>query len=455
LPFHAQLHRTQALELYDTVRLDLLRPEGSRVVTKSALNFIFAGNPGTGKTTVARIFGRLLEALGVRAGGGAFVEGTGQDMLTDGSGKFKAKYLAPATPGTLFVDEVYQLDPVGNGEGRAITNLVMRAAEDDRDKLTVIVAGYEDDIRNKWLASNEGLRSRFPRDVTFDDFSEDELRSVFMGVVRGKGWKLERVPRPAGGGGGSAGAAAAPPRVDLATIAARRLAKRAGRKGFGNARAVRVMVEQAISRANSRIMSARAAAPPRAPDAPPAPPDDALVTLTRADVLGAPVDARSSPAMQELARLPGLGAVKASLEGLIALVRSNFDLEMAGRPPLEVSLHRLFLGNPGTGKTSVAKLYGRVLKELGLLSNGEVVVVGASKLVGDVVGSAQKAVNTLLDSAAGKVRSARTKAKEVAGVVGWLLAAASPAAVPCRAETLNRHTHKYCPPNSPPLCRCL
>lgn len=64
----------------------------------------------------------------------------GQDALTEGSGKFKAT-LAKATPGVLFVDEVYQLDPKGNGEGRAITNMIMRASEDDRDKLTIIVAG--------------------------------------------------------------------------------------------------------------------------------------------------------------------------------------------------------------------------------------------------------------------------------------------------------------------------
>lgn len=114
------------------------RPLESRVTTKLALNFLFLGNPGTGKTTVARLFGEILSELKIRED--VFKETSGQKLLQQGSSKFPA-LLQSVTPGILFIDEIYQLDPQSNGDGRAITNNIMEATENDRDKLTVIVAG--------------------------------------------------------------------------------------------------------------------------------------------------------------------------------------------------------------------------------------------------------------------------------------------------------------------------
>ena len=108
------------------------------MATKAAYNFLFLGNPGTGKTTVARLFGKILVELKIREDN--FVETSGQKLIQEGSAKFPAQ-LKSVTPGVLFIDEVYQLNPKGNGDGSAITNLLMEATENDRDKLTVIVAG--------------------------------------------------------------------------------------------------------------------------------------------------------------------------------------------------------------------------------------------------------------------------------------------------------------------------
>lgn len=127
------------------------------------------------------------------------------------------------------------------------------------------------------------------------------------------------------------------------------------------------------------------------------------VCLTLPDFLGVPIDSTNSPLINELMSKVGLDDVKVSVLGLLEMARENYNSELSGEEVLEISLHRMFLGNPGTGKTSIAGLYGRILKEMGYLSNGEVVVAGASKLLGTAVGSTATKVNDLIDSIKGKV----------------------------------------------------
>lgn len=312
--------KDEILSLYKGINLDKERPEGAKMSLKQAYNFIFVGNPGTGKTTVARIVARILRDLGLREGE-TCIEKTGQGLLDGGSTKFK-DVLASALPGVLFIDEVYQLDPKSNADGRAITNSIMQATEDERTRLTVIVAGYKDDVEQKWLASNDGLPSRFPIRITFDDFNESELRSIFMSYIRSAQWTLE----PSGPGG-----------VDIATIAARRLARGSGRRGFANARSVRVLFETAQRKANERLMktSKRSASE--------------LTMLVKRDVIGSPIDPGTSNAVKKLMRMPGLHAVKDAVTALLQLASDNFEREEQGKPVQDLSMHRMFLGNPGTG----------------------------------------------------------------------------------------------------------
>ena len=132
-------------------------------------------------------------------------------------------------------------------------------------------------------------------------------------------------------------------------------------------------------------------------------PPDHSITLTIADFLGTPLETAESPVVQELLAMEGLEDVKSSVRGLMQIVTDNYLSELRGERIIDISLHRLFLGNPGTGKTTIAKLYGRILVELGFLSNGEVILVGASKLIGEAVGTTAGKVNSLLDSVKGKV----------------------------------------------------
>ena len=153
--------------------------------------------------------------------------------------------------------------------------------------------------------------------------------------------------------------------VPLARVLARRIHSLAGKKGFGNARAVRNKVEEIICRQTQRLGNLRLA------DVPVSDADYRL--LTRADSIGSPPDYSNSPLLLELDSLVGLANVKAEVRRLIDLQLRNHDREAAGDMPERISLHRVFYGNPGTGKTTVVQIYGALLKELGLLSKGDFV----------------------------------------------------------------------------------
>jgi len=327
--------------------------------------------------------------LGIR-GKNNFVETSGQKLLTDGADTFAKTTLPGVIPGVLFIDEVYQLDPKGNAEGRKITNALMEATENEREKLTVIIAGYKEDVRDKFFSFNDGLPSRFPREVTFDDFDDVDFRRLVLSTVGSKRWRLDQGPTP-----GPDGKRPKATGADTASIAARRLVRGAGTKGFGNARTCRVMIDQAIKRANDRLQlqyehGVQLSAAQK-------------VTLLRSDILGEPIDLTNSPLLKELNDLIGVREVKEAVLSMVRMVQENFKREEMGEAVIDVSLHRLFLGNPGTGKTTLAKIYGKILGALGLLSKGEVEVVGASRFTGDVVGSASKNTNAIFDSIKGKV----------------------------------------------------
>ena len=128
--------------------------------------------------------------------------------------------------------------------------------------------------------------------------------------------------------------------------------------------------------------------------------------LTMVDCLGACPDVSDrelSQALEELHTLAGLEEVRKGVHGLIALAQTNYERELNGGEPMLISLNRLFLGNPGTGKTTVATIYGRILKCLGLLSNGGLVMCTPSDLIGKYVGDTEAKVSQYIARAAGKV----------------------------------------------------
>jgi Cdc6-like AAA superfamily ATPase len=297
------------------------------------------------------------------------VETTAQTVKDGGSDTFR-QLVSSAQGGVLFIDEAYDLDPLSDYKGRAIVNEILTVAENERKTLSIILAGYEDEIQNRLYKYNIGLSSRF-HEIRFDDFTESELADIWTQMRESMGWKEDE---------------------KVTAVVVKRLSKRSGKRGFGNAREVRSLLESSIKVAMTRL-------------------DDKFspttMILTIQDVIGRDPrifqNEKLDNIVQEIESKIGWASVKQSIKDLIDLCSVNYQRELLAQPPLDIPLNKLFLGAPGTGKTTCAKLYGKLLKELGFLSSGEVISKTASDFVGAVVGQSQSQTNQILEISKGKV----------------------------------------------------
>jgi replication-associated recombination protein RarA len=343
----------------------LKRDRPASVKAETSMNMLFTGNPGCGKTSVARLLANAMSELGFRSKS-TLIETSAQDILKlkDPAGEFQ-DMLEKAKGGTLFIDEAYRFTPAKAGSqpnpSNQVLDYLLAAVEtpDIRETTTVILAGYRDEIEDL-LAYNVGFASRFPLEFQFEDFSEKQLRQIFVKMVKDRGMTLER-KKDCG--------------VAIGGVVAQRIHQGSGRKGFGNARAVRNELEQIIGRQSDRIGTLKLRKLPVSVEN--------YQTLTALDAIGARPNFSNCQPMKTLNDMVGLSAVKDEFRKLLLMAQQNYDREMRGETPERIPLHRVFYGNPGTGKTTVAKLYGALLKELGLLSKGDFISVTPADLTGD------------------------------------------------------------------------
>jgi SpoVK/Ycf46/Vps4 family AAA+-type ATPase len=180
-------------DLISLVRMQQQRKEkGLPLDNDVSLHLVFRGNPGTGKTTVARCIARIYQALGLLS--------KGQLVETDRAG-LVGKYIGETAPktkavieramgGVLFIDEAYTLvSPSEEDFGKEAIDTLLKEMEDHRDNLVVIVAGYNNEM-DRFLDSNPGLASRFSNQIHFEDYSADELMEIFASMCSKKQYKL-------------------------------------------------------------------------------------------------------------------------------------------------------------------------------------------------------------------------------------------------------------------------
>ncbi|MBT0770196.1 AAA family ATPase [Kineosporia sp. J2-2] len=348
-------------------------------------HLVFTGSPGTGKTTIARLYGQILAELGVIPTG-QLVEVGRPDLVASvvgGTALKTAEKFQEAMGGVLFIDEAYTLSAAASGGpdfGREAIDTLVKLMEDHREEIVVIVAGYTQDMR-KFLASNPGLSSRFSRTIEFTDYAAADLVTIVEGLCTTHSYRLEFETRAA-----------------LLSY----FQKLPRDDAFGNGRSARKVFEEMIGRQAYRLGDD--------PDANPV----ALTRLMPQDLGELPGSAigagagsvdtdRVESLLGQLEQMVGLADVKREVSNMVDLLASSRQRLAAGLPAPPLSRHLIFAGPPGTGKTTIARLYGQILAALGVLAGGQVVEVGRPDLVGEYVGHTAQRTTEAFDKARGGV----------------------------------------------------
>jgi SpoVK/Ycf46/Vps4 family AAA+-type ATPase len=330
------------------------------------MHLIFSGNPGTGKTTVARLMGEIFHELGWLKRG-HLVEVQASDLVESfvgGTAVKTKKIIDQALDGVLFIDEAYGLiEDERGGYGKEALEVLLSRMESDRSRLMVICAGYIEKM-DKFRRANPGLARRFPKEncLVFTDYQADELREILQSMLLEREIFIE-------------------PDLDthLDQIITEMVRKKD--KDFGNAGEIRNFADSLEKRHALRIVNENLPA-----SSPLASSDISDYYQTFLPVIRSQVELQAWEL--EFAGLVGLAKIKAefiSLKTRLEYEKLRFDagISGAGKPHLR---HFIFMGNPGTGKTTIARLVGGLLRQLGLLSSGHIVEVSRADLVAGYVG---------------------------------------------------------------------
>lgn len=343
-------------------------------------HYLFLGNPGTGKTTMARVFADALSAMGILPSG-QLIEVAPKDLKGQYMGHTGPKVDAVfdrAMGGVLFIDEAYDMwggenDTFGN---EAVTALI-KNVEDRRGKLVVILAGYPREM-GIFATANPGIPSRFNTTVNFRDYNGEELTEIARRMIAAQGYTLDEKADKA-----------------IGKFFEKMYVSR--KKDFANAREVRNAVDKAVKAQNTRIQAAMAQ-----------PGFDASseFVMTMADFTGE----NDNPPMSvdeviaTLDDLIGMDHIKQEIRKLanVAMVnrmRMERGIGAAALQPVNIIL----TGNPGTGKTTIAKRLGQVLHAAGVLPTDKVVEREAKTILSSYVNASGQNMDKAVDEAMGGV----------------------------------------------------
>ncbi len=370
--------------------LKLRQQNGYETDSTLQLHAIFLGNPGTGKTTIAKILGKIFHRMGLLSRG-QFMEVGRAELIGQYIGQTAPKVkdvIDQARGGVLFIDEAYAL--VRNEEddkdyGQEVLEVLVKEMSDGPGDIAIFAAGYPRQM-GPFLNFNPGLKSRFKMIFDFPDYQPAELLQISEKMSKEQKVVFSKPAKEF--------------LLQKLTDAYRERDEK-----FGNARMVATLIEDTKMQMGLRVIRSKAHEKRD--------PKKALETIEKADLeavyvksvdkkLHLSIDqAELKLAMQELHSMTGLTGVKKELDELVNLVEYFNDV---GKDVMgELSFHAVFKGNPGTGKTTVARLWARIFKALGILERGHLVECSRKDLVAGFVGQTPLKTQKMIEKAKGGV----------------------------------------------------
>ncbi|MBK6609726.1 MAG: AAA family ATPase [Sphingobacteriales bacterium] len=354
-----------------------------------SLHSVFTGNPGTGKTTVARMLGQIYKHMGLLSKGHVH-DVDRADLVGEYIGQTAPKVkeaIKQARGGVLFIDEAYSLSRVKDDAkdfGREVIEIIIKEMSDGKGDLAIIVAGYPAEMRT-FIDTNPGLRSRFSQWFEFPDYLPQELSDIAEYAAKHSNVILH-------------------PQAKSYLYTKIVDAYRTRNQYFGNARFVFSLIDQAKINLGLRVMQT---------ENPKNLTGEELSTIFVEDVEkifkeqerripDIPIDETIlQETLLELDQMIGLESVKTEIAELVRLVKFYRDQnkEVLNR----FSLHSVFVGNPGTGKTTVARILAKIFKALGILERGHLVECDRQSLVAGYVGQTAIKTSEMIDQAIGGV----------------------------------------------------
>jgi len=367
-------------------RINIAKKDAQKTGVKYVFgeHLILTGNPGTGKTSIARKLGEIFASIGLLPKGHV-VEVDRKNLVGEYLGHTAPKtnkVIDEAMGGILFIDEAYTL--AQDNFGKEAIDTLLKRMEDDRGKLMVVVAGYQEEMKS-FIEANPGLKSRFKDNNIFhiEDYNQEELFEIYKVFVKKGGYSLD-------------------PEVEALLKEVVNTMHEVRDENFANAREIRNFYELCLAKRAVRLQAedtnAKHDLKIHLEDLSAAAKDKAYIENAKDDL-----DTTKLSAKEELNSLIGLHAVKEKIIGLsdfleVEKLRSSF-----GGKKSSLSSHFVFKGNPGTGKTTVARILARIFKEIGLLPKGQLIEVDRANLVGKYLGHTAPKTNKAIEDAMGGV----------------------------------------------------